>query len=210
MKGPLLIALTLLVLFGSTGCRKVGKGEVSGTVTEQGTGLPFPNVGVYIVRSKRSGESTRTDPTEVAHTVTDAGGHYSLPFNREFNRDYRIYCTPLPDLADTYTKESSKNLPTKNEKIDFTLPPFAYVKVSIHKASYTVTEDSYVQFDYRKTVHLNDPSYPIDSVIGVYRVIGNDNLAVSWIQFYNSTWKKEKDTVYIDKGDTLSYLINLD
>jgi hypothetical protein len=209
MKRLLINILLLLILI--TSCKKVGNGSVSGTVTEEGSGLPFANVGVYIER--KTFKDGKQNPTIVANTITDASGHYSLPFYMQRSNGYRIFCTPLPDAAgDTYTKESSEGVPTKNEQINFTLPPFAYIKVSYHKASYTISKSSYIQFDHRKSVDLNDPSHPIDTVLGVFRVVGNRSLHITTFQTYNTPteWRQELDTVYINKGDTLSYLIDLD
>lgn len=210
MKGHLLIILALLII-AMTGCRKIGKSGVSGTVREKGTGLPFPNVGVYVERTTKSGMNSKTYPTIIGNTVTDANGHYDLSFSMKFNYLYRIYCTPIEDgKGKTYTAIASNELPTKNENVDFVLPPFAYVKIYQHKTSNIVTDWAYLQFDYAQSVDLNVPNYPFDAFLGVYRVKGNESITVSWMQYYNnkSLWTGRSDKEYINKGDTLSYDIH--
>ena len=205
------LILLLFSFIAFAGCKKVGRGDVSGTVTEKGTGLPFPNVGVYIERTTKSGEDDRLDPTIVANTVTDANGHYDLSFHMQFNYLYRIYSKPIEDVnGKTYSAVDSKPLPTKNANINFMLPPFAYMKVHLLKSSYIVTTSAWLVFGYSKSINLNVHNYPFDSIQGVYRVNGNDSLNVSWQQniTISPLWVQGQNTVYINKGDTLYYTIN--
>ena len=190
----------------------MGHGRISGTVTEKGTGLPFSNVVVNVERSTRSGENTKTYPTIIASTVTDEDGNYVLPFSMKLRYLYRVYCMPVENPnGDGYSEIASEDLDNKKAKINFTLSPIAYVKIRLHKESNTVTSSASLLFDYINSKNLNIPNYPFDAVQGVYQVRANERVSISWNQYYNGPGSYEMGTDYvkINKGDTLSYTINL-
>lgn len=203
--------LSIFLLLVHTGCRKVGDNTVTGTVIEEGTGQPFPNVKVYVVRTNKSGESERAEPRTIASTITDAEGHYSLPFFRQFNHYHTIYCEPVPDDHDTYTDEKKKGLDHSKGSADFTLSPFAYLKLNLHKTTSVITNSSYLKFDQKKGIVLHVPNHTGDTVHGVYRVVANKAIDLSWDQNYGDpgVWNQGQDIVTVNKGDTLFYTINL-
>ena len=190
----------------------MGHGRISGTITEKGTGLPFSNVVVNVERTTRSGENGKTYPTIIASTVTDEDGNYELPFSMKLRYLYRVYCMPVENPnGDGYSEIGSEDLDNKKAKVDFTLSPFAYVEVHLHKESNTVTSFAAINFDFEKSKTLNIPNYPFDAVQGVYQVRANETVSISWSQFHDGWggYEARTDYVTIRKGDTLSYTINL-
>ena len=110
-----------------------------------------------------------------------------------------------------YSGIAGNGLPTKNITKDFVLPPFAYLKINLHKTSSSITDYADFIVDYSNSIALDVPNYPFDRLQGVYRVKGNDSIVVSWVQNYNtpSVYVNHSEKKYIAKGDTLTYLINL-
>ncbi len=204
--------LVILFLFSLTfaTCKKAGNSDVSGTVTEKGTGLPFPGVKVFVERTTKSGLNSNLDRTIVASTVTDANGHYELDFYMKANYLYDLYATLLEDSnGKTYSKVEWADIPKKNIVANFQLPPIAYLKVNMHKSSTIITHAAYLTIDNSASYTLSLPNYPFDSVAGIYRVISNDTAYISWSQKYGSpaSWLNDNDKVYLNKGDTLDYHI---
>ena len=203
------IILLITILFTIASCKKIGNGEISGIVTERGTGLPFSNVEVKLERTTRSGENGKTYPAIIASTVTDNDGNFTLPFHMKLRYKYRVYCEP--DERGTYSGADNHYLSDKNEKVNLTLPPYAYVKIILHKTSSTVTQSADLHFDDSNTINLEIPNHPFDTTQGVYRVKGEDSVLVFWSQTYNTNFYTHgSQKLYIPKGDTVSYDINLE
>jgi len=202
--------LILLAIFTMIGCKRIGDGEVGGTVTEKETGLPFPGVRVYIQRSKRSGENAKANETIIAEAITDEDGHYVLPVDLRLKYQYYIRCAGLSDEKNyTYTGYDHVKLRDKNGRIDFSLPPFAYVKIHLHKTSYINTTYANLFFNHNRNIGLKIPNHPVDTIYGVYRVTAFDSVIVEWEQIYNSLSDKGYKAFYINKGDTANYDINV-
>lgn len=204
-----LVVCVLALTF--TACKKAGNADISGTVTEKGTNLPFPNAQVFVERTTRSGLNSNLDRTIVANTITDANGDYELDFFMNPKFLYNLYCTSVEDEnGKTYSKIEWADIPKKDISVDFKLPPIAFLKIILHKSSYTVSDYAAVVVDHSKSFQIDLPNSPFDSILGVYSVVGNENIYVSWSQRYNtpSIWAQDLSTLSINKGDTLIHHIN--
>jgi|SRR3954470_7519439 hypothetical protein len=205
-----ILKIVLLLFFAITSCKKVGDGDIRGIVTEKGTGIPVKNVEVKLERTTRSGENDKTHPAIIASTVTDENGNYSLPFHMKLKYKYRVYS--LPDEHGTYSGAASEYLSDKKQNVNLELPPYAYVKILLHKTSTnTITQSAAFQIDNSYPIYLNVPDYVFDKIQGVYPVKGEDSVLVFWSQSYNNfLYAHESQNFFIAKGDTASYTINLE
>ena len=124
---------------------------------------------------------------------------------------YKVSCWPAKVNNDeTYDggTGAGEYVDTKDEKIDLTLNPFAYIKVRLQRESNTPTELASFSLD-RYTVNVELPKAPYDAIYGVYRVKANDNMYIGWSQNCSSPdiWYKGEENVNINKGDTLTYVV---
>lgn len=155
--------------------------------------------------------NSETHPTVITSTTTDQNGEYGLTFDMEKKYVYKVYSW----LAKAHNDEtydggtgSGKYVDTKDQKIDLTLNPIAYIKVRLQKASNIPTESASFTLDFY-TINLKIPNAPLDTIYGVYRVKANENVGVRWSQHYSSpdVWYNGEEKVNINKGDTLTYLV---
>lgn len=192
-------------------CNKTETAHISGTVTEKTTGQPLPNIVVKIERTNRSGMNSQTDPTIIMSTTTDQNGEYGLTFAMEKKYVYRVSCWPAKvpnDEAYDGGTGAGEYVDTKDEKIDLTLNPIAYIKVRLQRESNTPTELASFSLD-RHTINVNLPNPPYDAIYGVYRVKANESIYIGWSQHCSApdVWYKGEEYVTIKKGDTLTYLV---
>lgn len=195
-------SLVLITLF--TTCKKSGNGYVRGTVYEVGTGIPIEGAKVYVEDTKHG--STHHNSTGSA--ITDANGNYIIHFYKKATRRYFLYCND-----DNHYNNFEQDITYKKTAITIELNPFAYIKLRLKKTSNSL---NYVEANINGTNDINNiyKYYPnaFDTILPtVYKAIGNGINNISWYLYFNPVttpnYNFYSSEFYLNKGDTLTYLI---
>ncbi len=201
--------ILLLVVLVTLSCKKqYGGAQVKGQVIETGTNLPISGAQIalhYWVNN--------TTNISIIQTQTDANGNYSIAFQRQEGYTYELHIND----ANHYIVDGSGNYvngldDTKN----FTLPPFAYLKLRIIKTT------SYQWLSQNIDINYHDfygfyitQNNPFDTIIPtVMRMKGNSANNIDYQLDYPTTGsvvfdssKTSYNTLFIKKGDTASYVL---
>jgi hypothetical protein len=222
MKRILILFVILFIAFAS--CKKYGTGYIRGTVTEIGTGLPFPNVVVYLERWENydwGSSKTNILLTIIDSMITDSKGQYNLSFNKRLGNPfhhyrYAIYCIPNHFVTDRafYKSNTHTEFEYKKTTQDFSISPLAYVKIHVYKTSFVLINSSNLYLSYQlggPFYNLTTHNYPFDTIQGTYTVAGNNKTYITWYQNYNSppVVSKQENTLWVNKGDTITYDVHL-
>jgi len=209
-----------LILLTITSCKKYGHGELSGHVYETGTNAPIPNATITLVESNSgmhpfSGKSSNPNiwSKTIETEVTDSEGKYVFYFRRKFGHNYYLSCK-----HDNFNQAWGASVYQKNKTVDFSLEPFAYLKIRTIKNSsnWNYLEITVNVMDY--LIYPYTTNSPFDSLFTrVYRVRGNFENRINWnvhknpqIPYTTPFDIYEGSKIYINKGDTSVFTITYD
>ena len=202
-----------IVICSICSCKKTVDGTVKGTLTEKGTGLPYSNVGIYIVRWEKHpfDGSANADNTVIDSTVTDASGKYSLSYLRKSKYRYSVFYRLKDFVTDNNFKEYTE-LTEKDFTKDFILFPTGYMKIYLQKTSSSTNHvELYFDDHFGPKFTLPNYNYPFDTILAPYKIIANTTLRFfNWYLLSDTPpySVQHMDSIYVNKGDTLNYSIN--
>ena len=208
-------SIVLLIFFS---CKKTGRGFVKGTVKEMGTGTLISGAMVTLSMQKNPGSSTPS--VQVDRTTTDVNGDYLFYYTKEKNTIYSIYVSATNyNFGEGAISENDSKETTK----DIELSPFSYIKFRFKKnttslnyasigasaVSYnpTSTTSSDIVTPYQNYPYIYDTILPT-----VFTTFGNQTFEiwkyVYFVPIQNPDHSATKESIYINKGETLTYLVD--
>ncbi len=222
MKVKFLISFSI-VLFLLFSCKKTGRGFVKGTVKEMGTGLPIS--GAMVTLSLPKDPSSTSSGILVDRTTTDVNGDYLFYFTKEKNTDYYVNVTATNyNFGDGVISKNDNKETTK----DIELSPYAYIKFRFKKYTTSLnyalvdafpsanpsasqqsgaSSTSIISTPYKNYPYIYDTILPT-----VYATLGNQTFNLSKEVFFVPTQTPDHssilESIYINKGETLTYLVD--
>lgn len=188
-------------------CKKMGNATVKGTVREIATGSPIANATIYLYKSP----ADKSNPDDlVATTTSDNNGDYIINYYKDWARGYGL----IAKAVNYHSSRSINNIPEDNRafNVDPELVPFAYVKLRFKKNT-TSLNHAGVQFEskeiwspYKNYLYIYDTILPT-----IYSTYGNQSFDM-WKYVYfmptqNPDHSATREPIYINKGETLTYLV---
>ena len=217
-----IIVITFIISLLVT-CKKTGRGFVKGTVKEMGTGTLISGAMVTLSMQKNPGGSTPS--VQVNRTTTDVNGDYLFYFTKEKNTDYYVNVTATNyNFGDGFISKNDNKETTK----DIELSPYAYIKFRFKKYTTSLnyalvdafpsanasasqqsgaSSTSIISTPYKNYPYIYDTILPT-----VYATLGNQPFNVSKEVFFVPTQTPDHssilESIYINKGETLTYLVD--
>jgi hypothetical protein len=201
------IILTFLFFACILSCKKYGHGYIKGTVLETGTESTIEGATVILKYWKSTCESCAKEYLYDS-TITDSQGKFVFYFKKKINYIYTLNVRDKNhfELGWPYGIDEKKSDPVIH------VDPFAYLKIHLIKTSNS--NNSFSCYEENIAYYHHDGS-PVDTVFtNLPRVRGNHSFDLNWtIHYYPvppnpNEYTSYSNKVYINKGDTLTYLIS--
>lgn len=203
--------ICILSVIAVVSCNKEGGHVVRGTVTEETTDLPYPNIGIYL----REFENHPFDGSANVHEQvidsfsTDAAGQYEFRFHKRIGYRYQVDYK-VKNVSEKFLLEKTTEIERKKTTNDVRLYPTGYLKIHLQKTSSSSNSISYSTTG--NNLHLIDLSkvpHPLDTILPPAKVLANVSLDnFKWqINITGGINEEHTESLFIKKGDTLTYLI---
>ncbi len=207
--------LTGVLLLGLSACRKEeGPTVIQGLVTNSATGEPIADALIYyntIVKNAAPGMGWRTQTTN-----TDANGFYSVTVSPYYNWDLYLVSKEgyLPNVSPVmghqFTSGEVNTLDIKMVALDGFIRLVVNNNITGHDSLYVSFFSPIQDAQFQLSGFIKPKNHPIVLTMnGVYEEVigfpGDDLITIYW---KSTNVAGAKDSVFINRYDTLTYTIN--